>query len=161
MIMNLLSFRDPSPEAIQLCIYYGICAGIILIAFMCIGIFKRKTKNQLRPVTVKKACLRAKKFTQKLIEEQEGHHNKTVFVTAKLNALSNCVADASWYGFQIVEAKKDLVLDGIANGVDALATEISKMAELGYVPTDEYLSCLKDTVAGLDKALEKLERYGV
>jgi hypothetical protein len=157
MMMNLLSFKNPSPETIRLCIYYGICVLVILAAITGIGILKRKTKSQLRPVTVKKACVKAKRFAQKLIIENKKHQKKSVLVSAKLNSLSGYVADAAWYGFQIVDAKKDIVFEGIANEIDALATEISKTAELGYIPSSEYVECLNKAIAGLDAVLAKVE----
>lgn len=155
--MNLLSFTNPSPEAIRLCIFYGICVGIIIVALAAIAVFKRRTKSQLRPVTVKKACLRAKRFAQKLVIEQKKHNKKSVLVSTKLNSLSGYVAEAAWYGFQIVDAKKDIVFEGIANGIDALATDVSKTAELGYIPAEEYLECINKTLVGLDDALAKIE----
>lgn len=156
-MMNLLSFTNPSPEAIRLCIFYGICVGIIIVALAAIAVFKRRTKSQLRPVTVKKACLRAKRFAQKLVIEQKKHNKKSVLVSTKLNSLSGYVAEAAWYGFQIVDAKKDIVFEGIANEIDALATDVSKTAELGYIPAEEYLECINKTLAGLDDALAKIE----
>ena len=156
-MMNLLSIKNPSPEAIRLAIFYGICLAVILVALAAIAVFKRRTKSQLRSATVKKACLKAKRVAQKLIIEQKKHNKKSVLVSTKLNSLSGYVADAAWYGFQIVDAKKDIVFEGIANGIDALATEISKTAELGYIPAEEYLDCINKAIAGLDDALAKIE----
>lgn len=156
-MLNLLSITNPSPEAIRLCLYYGICLLVIILALSVIAIFKRRTKGQLRAATVRKACLKAKRVAQKLIIEQKKHNKKSVLVSTKLNSLSGYVADAAWYGFQIVDAKKDIVFEGIANGIDALATEVSKTAELGYLPAKEYLDCINKTIAGLDDALAKIE----
>ncbi|MBQ8395222.1 MAG: hypothetical protein IJX49_06585 [Clostridia bacterium] len=157
MLNVLLSFTNPSPEAIRLCLYYGVCLLLIVIALSVIAIFKRRTKGQLRSETVKKACLKAKRFAQKLVIEQKKHNKKSVLVSTKLNSLSGYVADAAWYGFQIVDAKKDIVFEGIANGIDTLATDVSKTAELGYISAEEYLECINKTIAGLDAALEKIE----
>ena len=55
-----------STQTAKLILAYGICAAIILGALIVMGFMKRNTKRQMRPITVKKACEKAKKFRSML-----------------------------------------------------------------------------------------------
>ena len=75
----------------------------------------------------------------------------------KLAVLSKHVANAAWYGFQIVSSKKDIVIEGIANALDGVATMLHNEAEDGYVPADEYESVVKKAISVLDENIAKLD----
>ena len=88
-------------------------------------------------------------------EKKEGH---IILASPKLSRLSSQVANAAWYAFQIVDAKKDIVFEGIANEIDKLATELSTESEDGYIPVEEYKEYLEKTVTGLESIVEKIDR---
>ena len=71
--------------------------------------------------------------------------------------MSAYIADAAWYAFQIVNAKKDIVFEGIANGLDALSSELATEAENGYVPANEYEAHVEKAIAELQSTVEKLD----
>ena len=51
-------------ELVKLAIYYGIIAVVIIVTIIIMGVLRRRTKSQLRPEKIKKACLKAKKYAK-------------------------------------------------------------------------------------------------
>lgn len=154
----LLSWAHPSPEAIRLWLYYGVCFALIFVAFTAIGIHKRHTKKELRAERVRRSCIKAKRIAAKMLAVQEKKEGHIILASPKLSRLSGQVANAAWYAFQIVDAKKDIVFEGVANEIDKLATELSTESEDGYIPVEEYKAYLKKTVTGLETVVEKIDR---
>ena len=125
-----------SSEGIRLCLEYGLCLLIIVAALIAIGFLKRKTKKEMRAETVKKSCLKAIRYAETMLGD--GGHKSTHMLlgSTKLAHLSAHIADAAWYAFQIVHAKKDIVFEGIANGLDVLSSDLATESENGYVPAN-------------------------
>ena len=144
-----------STEGLFLCLEYGACLLIILAALLGIGFLKRKTKREMRAETVRKSCLKAKKYAEDILDDKhKGAY--TLLSSAKLSHLSGLVTDAAWYAFQIVTKKKDIIFDGIAGSLDKLASDISAQSEDGYIPAADYEACVKHAVQELNLVLEKL-----
>lgn len=145
-----------SETGAKLILSYGICAAIILMALLAMGFLRRHTKKQMRPQSVKKACVKAKKYAEELCGQPKGA--QVLLGATKLYRLSVLVSEAAWLSFQIVESKKDILIEGIANGLDGLATKLAIESQQGYLPEEEYETTVKDALAVLDGAIEKLDK---
>lgn len=145
-------------ETIQLLLQYGVYALVIIVALIVIGIVKRNVKEQMKPESVKKACQKAKSYADGLIKESETKAPSAVMAATRLNKLRTLVEEAAWLGYQIVENKKDIVMEGVAGALDKSASSLNKTAEDGYVKSELYASVLKDTIACIDGAITKLEK---
>ncbi len=155
-IINAASF-DLSGEAIKLILYYGIIFAVILLTLAVMGVIRRKTKSELNPEKVKKACLKAKKYAENILASGESKGTHALLGATKLMNLSKHIANAAWYAFQIVSEKKDIVIEGIANALDALATEISDESADGYVPASVYEKDVQKAIEELDGIVVKLD----
>lgn len=155
-LLNAVSFEFTA-ETVKLLLYYGIMVLIIVAALIIMGVLRRKTKSELRPEKIKKACLKAKKYAEDILASGEHKGTHALLGATKLANLSKHVANAAWYGFQLVGAKKDIVIEGIANELDALATEMSNEAADGYVPAAAYESDVKKAISSLDAVIVKLD----
>ena len=145
-----------SAKGAKLLLAYGTCAVIILVALIVMGFMKRNTKRQMRPESVKKACLKAKQYAEKALVQNSGAQK---FLGAtKLHKLSVLVAEAAWLSYQILENKKDILFDGIASNLDDLATVLSKESEQGYLPEEEYEKSIKDVITSLDDTIKHLDK---
>lgn len=139
----------------RLILSYGLCAAIIAAALIIIAALKRHTKKQMRPEAVKKSCVKAKKYAAGLLVQHKG--TQMLLGATKLAKLNAYISEAAWLAFQIVEAKKDIVFEGIAGTLDGLATEVSKESENGYIPAEEYEADVKKAIAGLDGVIAKID----
>ena len=151
--LNAVGF---SGEELKLILYYGTILAVIAVTVLLMGVFRRKTKSELRPEKMKKACVKAKKYAEEILASGEDGARVLLGAT-KLAVLSKHVANAAWYGFQIVSSKKDIVIEGIANALDGVATMLHNEAEDGYVPADEYESVVKKAISVLDENIAKLD----
>ena len=151
--LNAVGF---SGEELKLILYYGIILAVIAATVLLMGVFRRKTKGELRPEKMKKACVKAKKYAEEILASGEDGARVLLGAT-KLAMLSKHIANAAWYGFQIVSSKKDIVIEGIANALDGVATTLHNEAEDGYVPTDVYESVVKKAISVLDENIAKLD----
>lgn len=146
-----------SAKAAKLILSYGVCFAIIFIALIFLAALKRRTKKQMRPQTIKARCQKAKKYAQTLVAQSSKKGAHLFLGATKLMKLTKHIEDVAWLAFQVVEAKKDLVYEGIANSLDALATIIGNKAEEGFIPAEEYENVLQKAIAGLDAAIAKLD----
>ena len=151
--LNAVGF---SGEELKLILYYGIILAVIAVTVLLMGVFRRKTKSELRPEKMKKACVKAKKYAEEILTSGE-NGARVLLGATKLAMLSKHIANAAWYGFQIVSSKKDIVIEGIANALDGVATMLQNEAEDGYVPADEYESVVKKAISVLDENIAKLD----
>lgn len=142
---------------IKLILYYGIIVAVIVVTLIVMGILRRKTKNELRPERIKKACVKAKKYAVDILASGEHKGTHALLGATKLSNLAKHVANASWYAFQFVNAKKDIVVEGIANELDTLATALNNEAVDGYVPAATYEAQVQKAIDGLDAVIAKLD----
>lgn len=144
-----------SAKAARLILSYGICLVIILLGLILLAALKHKTKKEMRPQTIKACCQKAKKYAETLMT---GRLKKgaLLLVSTKGMKLTGMIEEAAWLAFQVVEAKKDLVYEGIANSLDGLATQLGNEFMQGYVSAEEYERDLQIAVNGLDAAICKL-----
>ena len=155
-LLNAFSFNF-SAEMIKLLLYYGIIALVIAVTLIVMGVLRRKTKSELKPEKIKKACLKAKKYAEDILASGEHKSTHALLGATKLSNLSKHIANAAWYGFQIVSEKKDIVIEGIANELDALATELANESADGYVPANQYEKDVQKAIDGLNSTLVKLD----
>ena len=146
-----------TPEVAKLCLYYGACFLVIVVGLIALGCIRRKTKKEMRAVTVKNSCQKAKAYAEEILNSGEHKGTHALLGSTKLAHLSNRVADASWFAFQIVQMRKDILFEGIANDLDALASELTQEAQNGYIPAEEYESCIRQAIHRLDAAMKKLD----
>jgi hypothetical protein len=155
-LLNTASFSLDG-ETIKLLLYYGIILAVILATLIVMGILRRKTKSELCPEKVKKACSKAVKYADGILASGEHKGTHALLGATKLATLSKHIANAAWYGFQIVGEKKDIVIESIANELDALATEISNEAADGYVPASSYEKYVQTAIDKLNAVIAKLD----
>lgn len=150
MMTNVLLI---SANAAKNCLYYGSCALIIIVALIVMGIMKSKTKKEMRPITVKKACQKAKDYAEKILSEK----SVKMLAGTKLLRLNKYVAHAFWLAFQIADTKKDIVFEGIAGSLDKLSSALVKESNNGYISEEEFETCVQGAVGVLESAIEKID----
>ena len=101
--------------------------------------------------------MKAKKYAANILSLGEHKGTQALLGATKLASLSNYIANAAWYAFQIVGEKKDIVVEGIANELDALSTEVSNEAADGYVPADVYEKDIQNAIDKLNGIIEKVD----
>lgn len=142
-----------SSAAAKLILHYGVCFAIILITVLALGFRKRRTKKELRFEFVKKQIVKSKTCAEKLLATK----NKVPFLgSTKLLKLAASVEEATWYALQVVEVKKEMLFDGVANSLDALATRLVNTASEGYVSMQEFEESVTEAIRALDSAIEKV-----
>lgn len=156
-LLNTAAFDWTSGETIKLLLYYGIIFVVILAALIAMAVLRRKTKSELHPEKIKKACLFAKKYAEDMLDLGEHKGTRALLGATKLATLSKHIANAAWYGFQIVSEKKDIVIEGIANELDAIATALNNEAADGYVSAEVYEADVKKAIEGLSGVVAKLD----
>ena len=144
-------------EVIKLVIYYAVIFLIILLTLILMGVFRRKTKREMHPEKIKKACIKAKKYAENVLGLGEHKGTQALLGASKLATLAGHIANAAWYGFQIVGEKKDIVIEGIANELDVLSTDMSNEAADGYVPADVYEKDIQKAIERLNAIIQKLD----
>ena len=147
---NLLLMSTRTADTL---LHYGVCALVILIALIAMGIMKNKTKKELRPAMVKKSCVKAKVVAERVLADKK---NIKVLAGTRLLKLNKYVANAFWYAFQIADTKKDLVFEGIASKLDALSSQLVKEANNGYISEEEYETLVRNAIDVLNSAVEKI-----
>ncbi len=146
-----------SSETIQLLLQYGIYAAVIVVALVVISIIKHNVKAEMKPEVVQKACEKAKTYAENLIKESETKVPTAVLAATKLNKLRTLVEEAAWLGYQIVESKKDIVIEGVAGALDKEASALDKTAEDGYVKAEHYKTALNSALVCVEGAISKLQ----
>ena len=101
MLNGVLALHQDAPKLI---LSYGACVVIILAALFALVGIKNHKKRQMRPVTVKKSCGKAKVYAQKILHASKGA--QALLVSTHLLTLSAKVSETSWLAFQIAESKK-------------------------------------------------------
>ena len=144
-----------SAKAAKLILSYGICFAIILFGLILLALFKHRTKKEMRPQTIKACCQKAKKYAETLMAGRE-KRGALLLASTKGMKLTAMVEEAAWLAFQVVEAKKDLVYEGLAGSLDGLATKLGNDFMQGYISAEEYERDLQTAINGLDAAVLKL-----
>ncbi len=143
-----------SAEIMKLLLYYGICAGAILLVCIVMALLKYKTKKEMRASGVKKHCVKTRACAQEWLENDE---RAGILAPAKLAKLNGLVEELAWLAFQIFEEKKDLAFEKIAGALDGLATDLAKESANGYVTDEAYKNSLQATIRTLDGVIAKLD----
>ncbi|MBQ8429456.1 MAG: hypothetical protein IJX30_05120 [Clostridia bacterium] len=134
------------------CLYYGACIAIIIAALIIMGAMKSKTKKEMRPASVKKACVKAKVCAEKILAEK----SVKMLAGTKLLRLNKYVANAFWLAFQIAENRKDIVFEGIAGTLDGLSSTLVKESNNGYLSQEEFETCVRGAIETLNVVIEKI-----
>ena len=145
-----------SSETVKLLIQYGVYVAIIIVGTIAIGVCKSRAKRQLKPQSVKAACVKAKKFAEKAQGLDEA--KLLLLGTSRLLKVKNKVEDAAWAAFQVVEAKKDIIFEGISGTLEGAANNLMKEVDSGFIAKTEYDNVLKGTISTLDEVIAKLDK---
>lgn len=142
-----------SSAAAKMILHYGICFAIIFVAVLLLGLRKRRTRKELRFEFVKKQIVKSKTCAEKLLAAK---HKVPFLGSTKLLKLAASVEEATWYVLQVVEVKKEMLFDGVANSLDALATKLVNTASEGYVSMQDFEESVSEAIKTLDGAIEKV-----
>ena len=128
-------------------IKYGVCIAVIAIGLICIGLLRRKDRKILTEKSLLNACRKAQELAEKLLNKK---NEKLLTPSGKLMKLSSVISDAEWIAVRLVEEKKDISIEGIAN-------EVSFVAKDSFVKAEEYKNCVLNALARLNGTLEQIE----
>ena len=134
---------------------YATLGVIILISLIVLGIIKKVDRNEASLSKVRAKCEQADAYATEALR-LKGKRGLLIAST-RLSKLCALVVDAEWSISCVVEAKKDVVLEGLSTSLDALANKISSKAEEAFYTEEEYLSFLKEVKAELGSILEKVK----
>ena len=135
-------------------IKYGVCIAVIAIGLICIGLLRRKDRKILTEKSLLNACRKAQELAEKLLNKK---NEKLLTPSGKLMKLSSVISDAEWIAVRLVEEKKDISIEGIANDLDGIANEVSFVAKDSFVKAEEYKNCVLNALARLNGTLEQIE----
>lgn len=133
---------------------YGVYFLVIVIALILLAAFKRREKNQSNLEWVQSRIERAKEYADSILEFGNKKGAALLF-SNKLLKLESRIADAAWAAYQVVELKKDIVFEGIAGKLDAVATKVMQQSEMGYLSVEEYKQIVENAIEELDSVLKK------
>lgn len=136
---------------------YAVCFLIVIGALLALGFLRRRTKKEMRAEAVRKSCLKAKAYAEEILGDVKNKGAYMLLGSTKLGHLSGLIADACWYAYQIVNARRDIVFEGIATSLDTLASAISVESDDGYIPINEYQAYVKKAIGELEVVIEKLD----
>ncbi len=143
-------------STVMLCLEYVLCFALIIVSIIGIALLKRRTKKEMRAETVKGSCEKAKKYAEEMLDDGKNKGTYMLLAASKLSHLSGLISDAAWYAFQIVQGKRNILYEGIANELDVLASEIATASEDGYILWKDYQTCAQKAIKALDGAIAKL-----
>jgi hypothetical protein len=142
-----------SSAAAKMILHYGVCLALILVAVLALGFSKRRTKKEVRFDFVKKQIEKSKACAEKLLATK---HKVPILGSTKLLKLAASVEEATWYALQVVEIKKEMLFEGVANSLDSLATKLVNTASEGYVSLQDFEENVTEAIQTLDGAIEKV-----
>ena len=137
-------------NAFRLAIQYGwyillIVAGLLLLAFV-----KRKSRKNLTPSAARQSCLTLKKKLEDVLDERDKSRNG-LFNQAKVAKLRSLAEEAMWNALRLVDERKDMVFEGVASGLDAIANLLSELSDDAFADAEE-------TERYVREALEKTQK---
>ena len=137
-------------NAFRLAIQYGwyillIVAGLLLLAFV-----KRKSRKNLTPSAGRESCLTLKKKLEVVLDERDKSRNG-LFNQAKVAKLRSLAEEAMWNALRLVDERKDMVFEGVASGLDAIANLLSELSDDAFADAEE-------TERYVREALEKTQK---
>ncbi len=135
-------------------IKYGICFAVIVVGLIFIALLRRKDRKILTEKALYNGCLKARELAEKLLDKKT---EKLLTPSGRLMKLSSAVSDVEWIAVRLVEEKKDISIEGIANELDGIANEVSFTAKDSFVRADEYEKCVRAALTRLNATLEKIE----
>ena len=135
-------------NAFRLAIQYGwyillIVAGLLLLV-------KRKSRKNLTPSAVRQSCLTLKKKLEVVLDERDKSRNG-LFNQAKVAKLRSLAEEAMWNALRLVDERKDMVFEGVASGLDAIANLLSELSDDAFADAEE-------TERYVREALEKTQK---
>ena len=145
-------------ETVGTLLEYAVYSVVIIVGLILLAATRRKTKKEVTPSWVKNRLERAKKYANELLSSENKSSVQVWLGSTKLMKLNDKVTDAAWAAYQLVEVKKDIVFEGIAQDLDKLADGLSQETQNGYVSAEDFEKDVQKIVDGLDSAIEKIER---
>lgn len=145
-------------ETISTLLEYAVYSVVIIVGLILLAATRRRTKKEVTPAWVKNRLERAKKYANELLSSENKSSVHVWLGSTKLMKLNDKLTDAAWAAYQLVEVKKDIVFEGIAQDLDKLADGLSQETQNGYVSAADFKKDVQKIVDGLDSAIEKIER---
>lgn len=153
MLQNVLIINS-----VRVGLEYALCLGIIFFSLLALAFFKRRTNKELKTEKVTESCKKALAYAETMLHDGDHKSTYVLLGSSKLGHLSSLIADAEWYAYQIGYTKRDILFEEISSALDVLASDVSDLAENGYVPVEEYVACINRVMEGLRMNIEKLNK---
>ena len=138
---------DFGDGAVRLAIQYVI----IVVGVLLLALVKRKAKKNLTPEAVRQRCaVLAKKLEETLSEDKKA--KKNILNSTKILKLRSLAEDAMWNALRLVDERKDMVFENVANGLDGVANLLSELSEDSFSEnreTETQLRAALENVNGL------------
>jgi hypothetical protein len=116
-----------------------------------LALVKRKAKKNLTPEAVRQRCaVLAKKLEETLSEDKKA--KKNILNSTKILKLRSLAEDAMWNALRLVDERKDMVFENVANGLDGVANLLSELSEDSFSEnreTETQLRAALENVNGL------------
>ena len=91
-----------------------------------------------------------KKKLEVVLDERDKSRNG-LFNQAKVAKLRSLAEEAMWNALRLVDERKDMVFEGVANGLDAIANLLSELSDDAFADAEE-------TERYVREALEKTQK---
>ena len=136
-------------NAFRLAIQYGWYI-LLIVAGLLLAFVKRKSRKNLTPSAVRQSCLPLKKKLEVVLDERDKSRNG-LFNQAKVAKLRSLAEEAMWNALRLVDERKDMVFEGVASGLDAIANLLSELSDDAFADAEE-------TERYVREALEKTQK---
>ena len=145
-------------ETLSALLEYAVYSVLIIVGLLSIASVRRKTKKEVTPEWVKNRCERAKAYASELLTDKKKSSVHEWLGSTRLLKLNDKLTDAVWAAYQLVEVKKDIVFEGLAQTLDKLADELNQETQNGYVSAEDFQKDVQTIIDGLNATIEKIEQ---
>lgn len=128
-----------------------IAGGIFFLA-----LFKKKTSRGLTYETVRKKCEKLKNLLEETLVPQGKKKRKSAGNPARMAILRSAAEEAMWSASRLVDERKDLLFDGIADSLDKIA-DLLASEENAFAGEEEAEKVVKEALDATEAVLRKIE----
>ena len=147
---------DFGDGAVRLAIQYGWYFVIIVVGVLLLALVKRKAKKNLTPEAVRQRCaVLAKKLEETLSEDKKA--KKNILNSTKILKLRSLAEDAMWNALRLVDERKDMVFENVANGLDGVANLLSELSEDSFSETRETETQLRAALENVNGLIVQID----
>lgn len=130
---------------------------IIFVSLILIGIVRKYFKKEATTKKIKIKCEKARNYANSI--KDKCSKQELLIATAKLNKLTSLISNATWVATRTAEDKKDVILDGVASNLDALATYIGTYTEETFYTKKDYQEKIHHVIKTLDSIKKSVEAF--